>query len=120
MRIGLPGVLWCVLIAGCSPLEPPAPGPDHPANPRAAAAPDPALSDVLAIDESNLPRRPPEFGGGMSDGHREAGSPEFREPAAPGETSLTYTCPMHPRVSMDKPGRCPTCGMALQPKGGER
>jgi len=27
----------------------------------------------------------------------------------------TYTCPMHPEVSQDKPGSCPKCGMALEP-----
>jgi hypothetical protein len=25
----------------------------------------------------------------------------------------TYTCPMHPAVLSDKPGKCPECGMAL-------
>ena len=28
----------------------------------------------------------------------------------------TYTCPMHPEVQMDKPGKCPKCGMQLVPK----
>ena len=27
-----------------------------------------------------------------------------------------YTCPMHPEVISDKPGRCPKCGMKLVPK----
>jgi hypothetical protein len=27
-----------------------------------------------------------------------------------------YTCPMHPEVVQGKPGKCPKCGMALQPK----
>jgi Heavy metal binding domain len=27
-----------------------------------------------------------------------------------------YTCPMHPEVISDKPGRCPKCGMNLVPK----
>ncbi|XSS49891.1 copper-transporting P-type ATPase [Propionibacteriaceae bacterium G1746] len=28
----------------------------------------------------------------------------------------TYTCPMHPEVRQDGPGRCPTCGMFLVPE----
>jgi hypothetical protein len=27
----------------------------------------------------------------------------------------TYTCPMHPEIVSDKPGRCPICSMALVP-----
>jgi NADH-quinone oxidoreductase subunit J len=26
---------------------------------------------------------------------------------------VTYTCPMHPEVRQDQPGKCPTCGMNL-------
>jgi Cu2+-exporting ATPase len=26
-----------------------------------------------------------------------------------------YTCPMHPQIVQDKPGKCPLCGMALEP-----
>ena len=29
-----------------------------------------------------------------------------------GETS--YVCPMHPKATSDKPGRCPDCGMHLK------
>jgi hypothetical protein len=25
----------------------------------------------------------------------------------------TYTCPMHPQIAMDKPGKCSVCGMDL-------
>jgi Flp pilus assembly protein TadB len=28
-----------------------------------------------------------------------------------------YTCPMHPEVISDVPGKCPKCGMKLVPKG---
>jgi len=27
-----------------------------------------------------------------------------------------YTCPMHPEIIRDKPGNCPICGMALEPR----
>jgi predicted RNA-binding Zn-ribbon protein involved in translation (DUF1610 family) len=27
-----------------------------------------------------------------------------------------YTCPMHPQVRQDKPGKCQICGMTLEPK----
>lgn len=38
------------------------------------------------------------------------------EPAAPKDNAATvYTCPMHPEVRQDKPGRCPKCGMDLVP-----
>ena len=36
---------------------------------------------------------------------------------------MIYTCPMHPQIERDRPGSCPICGMALEPKtitvGGE-
>ena len=35
--------------------------------------------------------------------------------------SVKYTCPMHPEVVMDHPGKCPKCGMELvRIEGGER
>jgi len=30
--------------------------------------------------------------------------------------SVYYTCPMHTYVKMDKPGKCPKCGMILEKK----
>ena len=29
---------------------------------------------------------------------------------------MIYTCPMHPEIEQDHPGKCPICGMALEPK----
>ncbi|WP_423147954.1 heavy metal-binding domain-containing protein [Rubrolithibacter danxiaensis] len=39
--------------------------------------------------------------------------------AAVQKTAVTYTCPMHPEVISDKPGKCPKCGMNLVEKGSE-
>lgn len=43
----------------------------------------------------------------------EAGS-DVDAPQA-GEQLVTYTCPMHPEVVSNEPGKCPTCGMNLVP-----
>src|SRR5262249_35226496 len=36
-------------------------------------------------------------------------------PTAP-TTGTVYTCPMHPEIVRDRPGSCPICGMALEPR----
>ena len=33
----------------------------------------------------------------------------------PGDPDVIYTCPMHPQIRHKGPGRCPICGMALEP-----
>ena len=38
-------------------------------------------------------------------------------PSATLESSITYTCPMHPEIRKNAPGPCPICGMALEPMG---
>jgi Cu+-exporting ATPase len=30
--------------------------------------------------------------------------------------AVSYTCPMHPEIVRDRPGSCPICGMALEPR----
>ncbi|MEX1138697.1 MAG: heavy metal-binding domain-containing protein [Bacteroidota bacterium] len=34
------------------------------------------------------------------------------------QSEETYSCPMHPDVVSDKPGKCPKCGMTLEKKSG--
>jgi hypothetical protein len=36
----------------------------------------------------------------------------IEEPASP-TAAVTYTCPMHPEIVRDAPGKCPICGMTL-------
>jgi len=36
--------------------------------------------------------------------------------AAPAGAKVEYTCPMHPEIVRDRPGSCPKCGMALEPR----
>ncbi|MBB1287332.1 efflux RND transporter periplasmic adaptor subunit [Flavisolibacter sp. BT320] len=36
--------------------------------------------------------------------------------AQEGKAAQQYTCPMHPQIVQDKPGKCPICGMDLVPK----
>lgn len=43
-------------------------------------------------------------------------SPATQDPPARKEM---YTCPMHPSVRNEGPGRCPICGMDLTPAGGD-
>src|SRR4051794_1587360 len=39
---------------------------------------------------------------------------EMDDPTAPASSEPTvYSCPMHPEVTSDQPGRCPKCGMKL-------
>jgi Cu+-exporting ATPase len=44
-----------------------------------------------------------------------APAPEPME-APPGGVGVEYVCPMDPEVVSDRPGNCPKCGMALEPR----
>ena len=49
-------------------------------------------------------------------GIRRAASESHGVANSPGTDRSTYTCPMHPQIVRDKPGNCPICGMALEPR----
>src|SRR5437867_9562715 len=44
------------------------------------------------------------------------GSEAHAAPAAPAAPGVEYVCPMDPEVRSDRPGPCPKCGMALEPR----
>ena len=41
--------------------------------------------------------------------------PEVSPGQAQGGGGVKYTCPMHPEIVRDSPGRCPICGMHMEP-----
>jgi hypothetical protein len=130
-----------LLVMGCAETTPMQLGPDHPASPSAAEAPTPEPSPTLAINESALATTSPGTGpAGMDHAHPLTDAPQgnpnhlqhdmggMTMPAVPSTRSGTpasepttkqtvYTCPMHPEVVSDKPGKCPKCGMTLVKKG---
>ncbi|MEZ5184368.1 MAG: copper-translocating P-type ATPase [Candidatus Nanopelagicales bacterium] len=50
----------------------------------------------------------------VGDQHAGHNDPDRQVPRGSGDKPL-YTCPMHPEIIRDRPGRCPICGMHLEP-----
>ena len=42
-------------------------------------------------------------------------APPVVTPTIPAKPKQQYTCPMHPEVISDSPGKCPKCEMELVP-----
>src|SRR5512138_2946460 len=40
----------------------------------------------------------------------------IQEKPAGQDVKIIYTCSMHPSITSEKPGKCPTCGMNLEKK----
>lgn len=53
---------------------------------------------------------------GNSENHTSAPDADTVKAATESTAKTIYTCPMHPEVISDQPGKCPTCGMDLEPK----
>lgn len=108
------------LIAGCAAPTPRPLDSNHPANPEAGESPLPSPSQTLAVvpsdpaaptTETPMPH--------MQHGGREMGGMRHDAPSSQPSTTpaaVTYTCPMHPEIVPDQPGKCPKCKMKLIPK----
>ena len=88
---------------------------DHPANP--LAAPGPVASPPLTLrqEPQDMPRTSspvPAMDESVHSGHA------MSQPDHGTERSMdaVYSCPMHPEVLQNKPGKCPKCGMRLVKK----
>jgi heavy metal-binding protein len=117
-----------LLVVGCADTQPMTLGTDHPGNAAAPEAPSPEPSRTLAVTEPVLaPSQAATAPGGHDHHHDDVGgmnmsaAPDTVSTAArtqPTTQQATYTCPMHPKVVSDNPGKCPKCGMTLVKKGG--
>ncbi len=128
-------LLFCVApliisLAGCA-TAPTVDDPHHdPANASAMESPSQKSSPSLmenapqfSLEETNAPAQAPDSGTNNMSGMKGMGGmkdmPGMNSGAAPTSSTsdkTVYTCPMHPEVQHDHPGKCPKCGMTLVPK----
>ena len=45
--------------------------------------------------------------------HEKTGATKTVSGEQPRSRKIYFTCPMHPQIHQDKPGKCPICGMTL-------
>lgn len=108
------------------------PGQNHPANPSAAPAPEPMRSTTLRIDPKQVPGEPsamPAMTSGEPGSMDNESRAEEKEPPkghdhgnapadthkAEGSQQALFSCPMHPEIRQAQSGKCPKCGMKLEP-----
>lgn len=94
---------------------------DHPANSEARSAAVPERSNTLRLattepsQEETATASPSDAHAGHAGDGASAGA--ATQPATTqGVSDVVYTCPMHPEVISDQPGRCPKCRMRLVSK----
>jgi hypothetical protein len=119
-------------LMGCNGPAVPPPAAGSPASPSATPAPPSSVIAAAARDplaepsaSALAPPEPAAPGHAGHAGHRGHAPPSTSAtaaasapaaPKAPKGGATVHTCPMHPEVRQAGPGRCPHCGMNLEPK----
>lgn len=123
MRFLLLGFLAAsATLAGCAKLDSAIPTDNaHPASADAPTLPLPSTSGTLAID-SQRSDAPTQRGQSGHEVHQRDTAAATSQPARvhqhqPGSVpeASEFTCPMHPEIRSETPGRCPKCNMKLVP-----
>jgi heavy metal-binding protein len=139
-RVKIWSMMVCAGLASCSSRDVPATWPEQSAaSPHSSAAPVAVVTQALdshpplpgqgrtgwvGLDGSEAPAHRHDTGEHDSPHDSPRGSPEHgaaeQHPAehslptgAAAEDAAVYTCPMHPDVVANSPGKCPRCGMNL-------
>ena len=96
------------LLSGCATTTPaPRLSPVDPADAKAPEAAIPIPSTLLQLP-ARQPTTPSPPSEPMTHEHHKEAPPGDKAPVAD-----VYSCPMHPQIRKDKPGKCPICGMTL-------
>lgn len=111
----LPTLFFAAAAVACSAGNAPVSRADvDPSNPNA-----PQGAPLVAASASPMPAasaEPSHAGHAHAGGAAMSASPGRAPASSSAAATAKYTCPMHPEVVSDAPGRCPKCGMDLVAK----
>ena len=116
--------LIVIVLSGCAANPLPSLSANHPANASGPSAPPPAASEGFTTPAANASSIATLTNAGMTTSGIQMAPGAMQQHVGPsGAASPTaspapavkaiYTCPMHPEIHSDKPGKCPICGMNL-------
>jgi hypothetical protein len=107
-------ILAGCVYGGCASEPKPRPAALDPSNPGAPESPPLALAPLASPPPARRAQPPASTAPADAEhGHEHGGGATGDKTP---DIHQMYTCPMHPEVTSDKPGRCPKCGMNLVPK----